>query len=79
MAMAARRRGLTLMTAADAALYASQTWGRSITADSIRRWANEGVRGVRLEGERLGGSWGFTRRAVDAFHRALQSREKSSA
>jgi hypothetical protein len=45
--------------------------GKYPTTGKIRRWMHKGLRGVRLEGRRIGGEWYTSPAAIDAFIRTL--------
>lgn len=54
-----------------AALWAKHTGTPRPHRATVIRWATKGVKGIRLQAERLGGRWYSTDDAVIDFHRQL--------
>lgn len=44
--------------------------GRTASVAKIRRWIARGVRGVRLQGQRIGGEWYSSAASVESFVRS---------
>lgn len=61
-----------LVTLRTAAAWFPQRAGRATSVDSVRKWIETGVRGIRLQAVRSGGEWFTCREWVEAF---LQARE----
>lgn len=49
--------------------------GRSVHYETLRRWARQGVQGVKLESKKLGGKRVSSLEAVDRFMEQLTARE----
>lgn len=61
----------SIMTFSEAARTLPRIDGKRVHASTIWRWAQRGIRGIRLETRRVGGRFFTSREALERFTRAL--------
>jgi hypothetical protein len=65
---------LSLTQAAKLPIFASRRSGRPINVSTLWRWSTTGIRGIRLETIKAGGTRATTLAAIERFFRTLTDR-----
>jgi hypothetical protein len=63
----------SVLSLADAAKLFPKIGNRQVCGSALRRWANVGVRGLKLESVLIGGAFCTSAEAVDRFLKALNN------